>query len=188
MLFLYLSLTFHSSYDFGYLLKLLTCSPLPSTEEEFFSLLQLYFPCIYDIKYLMDSCANLHGGLSKIAETLSVIRIGPQHQAGSDSLLTAATFFKLKSQYFNADTNPIWGETAENRHAVYREIKVNHWGGANGAASGVPSAYAVITNTDPLNEFDTKFMYVHTTRENHTAKAARVCARCGLRVSSAFAC
>jgi CCR4-NOT transcription complex subunit 7/8 len=30
-----------------------------------------------------------------VAEDLSVERIGPQHQAGSDSLLTAATFFKV---------------------------------------------------------------------------------------------
>jgi hypothetical protein len=129
---------------------------LPSKEDEFFALLQVFFPCIYDIKFLMDSCANLHGGLSKIAETLNVIRIGPQHQAGSDSLLTAATFFKLKNQYFNSNTNPIWAETSENRHAVYREMRVNH--NANGA--GASASYSVITNTDPLNEFDNKFMSV----------------------------
>jgi hypothetical protein len=29
-----------------------------------------------------------------------VLRIGPQHQAGSDSLLTAATFFKMRAMYF----------------------------------------------------------------------------------------
>ena len=28
--------TFHSGYDFGYLVKLLTCRPLPTTEAEFF--------------------------------------------------------------------------------------------------------------------------------------------------------
>lgn len=93
-------ISFHSGYDFGYLLKLLTCSPLPSEETVFFDLLHTYFPCIYDIKYMMLSCDNLKGGLQKLAEDLQVERIGPMHQAGSDSLLTAAAFFKLVEVYF----------------------------------------------------------------------------------------
>lgn len=39
-----------SGYDFGYLLKLVSCSPLPPTETEFFELLRIWFPCIWDIK------------------------------------------------------------------------------------------------------------------------------------------
>lgn len=93
-------ISFHSGYDFGYLLKLLTCTPLPAEETEFFELVHLYFPCIYDIKYLMKSCKNLKGGLNELAEDLEIERIGPQHQAGSDSLLTSATFFKMKKQFF----------------------------------------------------------------------------------------
>ena len=31
-------------------------------------------------------------------------RIGPQHQAGSDALLTACTFFKLQRTYFHGPT------------------------------------------------------------------------------------
>lgn len=93
-------ISFHSGYDFGYLLKLLTCSPLPAEETEFFELVHTYFPCIYDIKYLMKSCKNLKGGLNELAEDLSIERIGPQHQAGSDSLLTAATFFKMRKLFF----------------------------------------------------------------------------------------
>jgi len=93
-------LTFHSGYDFGYLLKLLTCMPLPATEGDFFHILGLYFPQVYDMKYLMKFTDSLHGGLSKLAEALEVERIGPQHQAGSDSLLTACTFFKLKQVHF----------------------------------------------------------------------------------------
>jgi CCR4-NOT transcription complex subunit 7/8 len=34
-------ITFHSGYDFGYLLKILTCQPLPATDTEFFELLQV---------------------------------------------------------------------------------------------------------------------------------------------------
>ena len=65
-------ISFHSGYDFGYLLKLLTCSPLPSEEQVFFDLLHTYFLCIYDIKYMMLSCDNLKGGLQKLAEDLQV--------------------------------------------------------------------------------------------------------------------
>ena len=43
-------LSFHSSYDFGYLLKVLTCTELPSDEQSFLDLLHIYFPGIYDIK------------------------------------------------------------------------------------------------------------------------------------------
>lgn len=76
-------------YDFGYLLKILTCMPLPVSETEFFELLNLYFPNIFDIKYMMKFCDNLHGGLNKLAEMLDVQRIGPQHQAGSDRCVAA---------------------------------------------------------------------------------------------------
>ena len=38
-----------SGYDFGYLLKLVSCASLPPNEVEFFELLKIWFPCIYDI-------------------------------------------------------------------------------------------------------------------------------------------
>jgi CCR4-NOT transcription complex subunit 7/8 len=53
-------------------LQVLTCQPLPTAEPEFFELLNLYFPCVFDIKYLMKFCDNLHGGLNKLAELLDV--------------------------------------------------------------------------------------------------------------------
>ena len=93
--------TFHSGYDFGYLVKVLTCDHLPEREEDFFQLITTLFPAIYDIKYLMKYCDQLHGGLNKIAEILNVDRIGPQHQAGSDSLLTGYVFLKLFETHFN---------------------------------------------------------------------------------------
>ncbi len=96
-------LSFHSGYDFGYLLNLLTAQNLPKTESEFFEALRLYFPNVYDVKYLMKSCKNLKGGLQEVANELEVPRIGPQHQAGSDSLLTGQTFFKMKEMFFEDD-------------------------------------------------------------------------------------
>ncbi|CAG5079127.1 Similar to CNOT7: CCR4-NOT transcription complex subunit 7 (Homo sapiens) [Cotesia congregata] len=93
-------LSFHSGYDFGYLLKLLTDQNLPQEESEFFELLRIYFPTIYDVKYLMKSCKNLKGGLQEVAEQLELQRVGPQHQAGSDSLLTGMVFFKMREMFF----------------------------------------------------------------------------------------
>ena len=98
---------------------MLTGKLLPDTENEFFELLKVYFPTIYDVKYLMKSCKSLKGGLEEVAKQLevniqssrcSVIlidallfqieRIGPQHQAGSDSLMTGLAFFKMKELFF----------------------------------------------------------------------------------------
>ena len=102
-------ITFHSGYDFGYLLKLLTCQNLPVSESDFFNLLRVYFPTVYDIKYLMKFCNNLHGGLTRLAEMLEVERFGSCHQAGSDSLLTSSTFRKLKNDFFKGSTEKYAG-------------------------------------------------------------------------------
>lgn len=96
-------LSFHSGYDFGYLLKLLTDQNLPADESEFFDLLRIYFPTIYDVKYLMKSCKNLKGGLQEVADQLELRRVGPQHQAGSDSLLTGMAFFKMREVFQTND-------------------------------------------------------------------------------------
>ena len=94
-------ITFHSAYDFGYLLAQLTAGHLPESEGEFLETLKIYFPNLYDIKYLMLSTDNLMGGLQSVANKLKVKRIGCQHQAGSDSLLTGQVFFKIYDKYFS---------------------------------------------------------------------------------------
>ncbi|XP_045526663.1 CCR4-NOT transcription complex subunit 7-like isoform X3 [Pieris brassicae] len=96
-------LSFHSGYDFGYLLKLLTDRNLPQEENDFFESLRLYFPTVYDVKYLMKLCKNLKGGLQEVADQLELRRVGPQHQAGSDSLLTGMAFFKIKEIFFDGN-------------------------------------------------------------------------------------
>jgi CCR4-NOT transcription complex subunit 7/8 len=95
-------ISFHSGYDFAYLLKLLTTQGLPTDEKQFFEFLKIYFPCIYDIKY-MTSLLDGHfflGGLQKLADDLKCQRLGAEHQAGSDSLLTMSAYFALVKAKF----------------------------------------------------------------------------------------
>ncbi|KAF8158546.1 CAF1-domain-containing protein [Crassisporium funariophilum] len=94
-------ISFHSGYDFGYFVKLLTAESLPTTEDAFFSLLNIWFPTVYDIKFLMKASKALKGGLQEVADDLGVLRIGASQQAGSDSLLTSSTFFKMRELYFD---------------------------------------------------------------------------------------
>jgi CCR4-NOT transcription complex subunit 7/8 len=90
-------LAFHAGYDFGYLMKLVSGRELPEKEEEFTSQFHLIFPSVFDIKYLLRSTYDIgHScGLDVLSETLGVRRFGTAHQAGSDSLLTGHSFFKL---------------------------------------------------------------------------------------------
>ncbi|KAJ1823157.1 CCR4-NOT core DEDD RNase subunit [Coemansia sp. RSA 2599] len=125
--------SFHSGYDFGYLLKLLTCEALPDDEDAFFAKLHRFFPGILDIKYMMKSCRTLKGGLQDVADDLGVPRIGPQHQAGSDSLLTAMTFFRLREKYFEncVDEHKYLGHLFGLGSHVYRPS-----GAGSGAVAG----------------------------------------------------
>jgi CCR4-NOT transcription complex subunit 7/8 len=102
--------SFHSGYDYGYLLKLLTTVELPNDEKSFFDLLRIYFPTIYDIKYMTSILDGYHfmGGLQRLADDLKCQRLGTEHQAGSDSLLTMSSFFALVKAKF---TNPTTSKT-----------------------------------------------------------------------------
>ncbi|KAJ9455395.1 putative CCR4-associated factor 1-like protein 7 [Diplonema papillatum] len=100
-------LSFHSGYDFGYLIKVLTNNELPLEEEGFFELMETYFPLVFDVKYLLKQTGGALSdmcGLNKLGEDLDVQRIGPAHQAGSDSLLTSHCFFKLAQEFFSDGT------------------------------------------------------------------------------------
>ncbi|CAG7869045.1 unnamed protein product [Brassica rapa] len=92
--------TFHCGYDFGYLLRLLTGRNLPEKQSEFLYLVKMFFPRVFDIKHMIGFCYDLFGGLSSVAERLEVERVGISHQAGSDSLLTARVFRRMKETRF----------------------------------------------------------------------------------------
>jgi CCR4-NOT transcription complex subunit 7/8 len=88
---------FHGGFDFGYFLQMLLNQSIPNQSDQFYAQLKTYFPTVYDIKYLIqDNLQIREKGLTYVAEFLGVKRIGPQHQAGSDSLLTLAVYFKLR--------------------------------------------------------------------------------------------
>jgi len=93
--------SFHGGFDFAYLLRMLIGQNLPDDEAGFYGILKTYFPSFYDVKYMIRDIDSMKGsGLSKIAGDLNVRRTGPQHQAGSDALLTVSIYFKLKEVYF----------------------------------------------------------------------------------------
>ena len=115
-------ISFHSGYDFGYLVKLMYCKPLPDVEQEYRRLLQIFFPGIYDIKFMVKAAQKtltinngipvsqtatnilaslgMKSGLQDLADEMGVKRVGTAHQAGSDSLLTGRVFWETKRTIF----------------------------------------------------------------------------------------
>lgn len=134
-------ISFHSGYDFGYLMKLMICKPLPDDEATFHEYLEKFFPSLFDIKFMLKHASARQmvnnnaplsqeasliltklfskSGLQDIAEELSVTRIGQAHQAGSDSLLTGQVYFEMKKKIFGGSidearySGQVWGLNAQ---------------------------------------------------------------------------
>ena len=113
-------LSFHSGYDFGYLVKLLTDAALPPSQADFFALVTTFFPKLWDIKFLLRQAQRLRSlgrlgqegsrildalgsksGLADLAEELSCVRIGAAHTGGSDAWLTGMVFWAMRSKIFS---------------------------------------------------------------------------------------
>jgi hypothetical protein len=92
---------FQGNQDFGYMYRNLANTLIPDSEDRFLDDLKIYFPNLYDIKFMKHEFENLRGGLSRLGDILCLDRIGQQHQAGSDSWLTGLAFFKLAETYLN---------------------------------------------------------------------------------------
>jgi CCR4-NOT transcription complex subunit 7/8 len=113
-------LSFHSGYDFGYLIKLLSDDALPNDQNNFFDLVKTFFPKLWDIKFLLRHAQRMRqqgrlgmesariidslgtkSGLADLAEELGCPRIGMAHTGGSDAWLTGSVFFGMKTKIFN---------------------------------------------------------------------------------------
>lgn len=92
--------TFHGIYDFAYLLKLIKNLKLPETEKDFYEDLDLYFCNFFDLRYLIQFSDYSRGSLQKLASECNIQRVGTQHQAGSDSVVTLMAFFRLVNETF----------------------------------------------------------------------------------------
>lgn len=126
-------LSFHSGYDFGYLVKIMARQQLPNDEEEYLRLVRTWFPRIYDIKYLFrhaqrqnargltnQQASNVinaigsRSGLQDLADELGCQREGRPHTAGSDAWLTGLVFWQMRNKIFDNSipeelVGMIWG-------------------------------------------------------------------------------
>jgi CCR4-NOT transcription complex subunit 7/8 len=89
---------FHTDHDFAYLLRMLTGSPIPEEDAKFHQELEFIFPNFYDIKVMAEISMGLfRGSLASLSERLGVYRDDEcEHQAGSDSKITAKCFNELR--------------------------------------------------------------------------------------------
>ena len=132
-------LSFHSGYDFGYLIKLLTDNALPADQAEFFELVATFFPRLWDIKFLLRQAQKLSNqagrlagadatriisglgtksGLQDLADELGCQRIGIAHTGGSDAWLTGLVFWAMRSKIFGGSIEEDLADQIYGLHGV----------------------------------------------------------------------
>jgi len=144
-------ISFHSGYDFGYLIRALHGKELPEREDEFSILFHSFFPMCVDIKYLLrlSDMGSQSIGLDPLADMFGVRRIGTAHQAGSDSLITGHIFFKFLKERFGG----------------------NIPAGANGVLYGLSEDLASNATPTPQQTASTPSQAVHNSPGTYTATA-----------------
>jgi CCR4-NOT transcription complex subunit 7/8 len=116
--------SFHTGYEYAFLLSkhkillniykkfiksilkigILMCKSLPTDESEFFELLHLFFPAVYDTRLLARAAEeqpSIRPG--KFVEEVEQGRL--YRQGGSDSLKTAAEFFRIRQFFLENSTD-----------------------------------------------------------------------------------
>jgi hypothetical protein len=123
---------------------------------------------------MMTATENIHGGLSSLAETLQIERIGPMHQAGSDSLLTALTFFGLIKKFFGGvcDDSRFKGELygLGTNHTKYKSAKYSS--NPNGNGNNNNSSNATAQSNHPQLQFSATVHYPANLQMNLTQSPA----------------
>lgn len=93
--------TFHCTYDFPYLLKILTGKKmLPEKIRDFMTIMKIFFGTVFDVKVMVQEPRR---GLKYVGNILGLKTIGTQHNAGSDSLLTMQAFVTLSNREIYGD-------------------------------------------------------------------------------------
>ena len=130
-------LSFHSGYDFGYLIKLLTDDSLPEDQTDFFEKVSVFFPKLWDIKFLLRHAQRMRSqsrlsqdaahiidalgsksGLNDLAEELGCQRIGVPHTGGSDAWLTGSVFWAMRNKIFNGNMDVQLSDQIYGLHGV----------------------------------------------------------------------
>nr|CDS27750.1 ccr4 not transcription complex subunit [Hymenolepis microstoma] len=112
---------FQCDYDIIYLLKLCSgLTRLPMNHDDLGQIMKVYFPCVYDFRYVTLRF-HFFMGLSTIGAKFDVPHVGGSHHAGNDALFTGDVYFRFLEVYENYDIN-------EFRNCVYGVTHVGYRG------------------------------------------------------------
>lgn len=97
-------ITFHSGYDLGYLLSVMLNASLPAEEGAFLDLVKLYFPNVWDLKYILRGLSYHppRATLYEVAEDFHHMSGGNNSllsaiiASSNEALLTSAIYFEMR--------------------------------------------------------------------------------------------